>query len=162
MGCHFILQNWQTYPSPKFIWKYKGPRTGKIILKRKTQIWKIVLSKFETYNVIVQIVEYTDTGLNKIKNFYFLKDMVKKWNGKLGENIYSICNQQKVCIQKMYKGPKFKNKKVSMQLKIIKINNIWKFKKTKMIRMNKNLTKVCISITNELIEWCSTSIIKKM
>ena len=76
-------------------------------------------------------MEYTDTGLTKIKNFYFLKDMVKKWNGKLGENIYSMCNQQKVCIQKMYKGPKFKNKKVAMQLKMIKINNIWKLKKNK-------------------------------
>jgi len=47
-------------------------------LKRKTQIWKIALSKFQTYDVILQIVEYTDTGLTKIKNFYSLKDMVKK------------------------------------------------------------------------------------
>ena len=71
-------------------------------------------------------MEYTDTGLTKIKNFYSLKDMVKKWNGKLGENIYNMCNQQKVYIQKVYKELKFKNKKVAMQLKMIKINNIWK------------------------------------
>ena len=52
--------------------------------------------------------------------------MVKKWNGKLGENIYNMCNQQKVYIQKVHKELKFKNKKVAMQLKMIKINNIWK------------------------------------
>lgn len=37
----------------KFMWKYKGPRAGKITLKKKDKVREHTLPDFETYKVII-------------------------------------------------------------------------------------------------------------